>query len=132
MSEERLEDIKASFNIEVWELMQRTYGKTLISTHLQQEQELYNEVIRLRKQNEILKQNNVNEILRDDLILCTKQYKKSEEKLEKANKKIDKAIEYIEKHETFSYDENCNIIGGYEINDLLNILRGNDDSRRNV
>ena len=37
--------------------------------------------------------------------------------------KIDKAIEYIEKEKYVSADENCEIIAGYHIYELLDILK---------
>ena len=37
--------------------------------------------------------------------------------------KIDKAIEYIEKEKYVSADENCEIIAGYHIDELLDILK---------
>ena len=57
-------------------------------TNLQQENE------RLKKQNELLKDQNINEILKKDLEICAKQYKKSDEKLEKYKSRIEKAVEY--------------------------------------
>jgi hypothetical protein len=137
MSEERLQEIKDSLTEELNSI--DYYGSETAKEGL----ELYNEVIRLKKQNETLKQNNINEILKNDLSICAKQYKKSEEKLEKANKKIekankkiDKAIEYIENtplYET-TYDYNMeeeleiqNVSDETASNDLLNILRGNDE-----
>ena len=55
MSEERLKEIKDSLGIN-YISFGRIAGKTLISKHLQQELELYNEVIRLREENKQLRQ----------------------------------------------------------------------------
>ena len=54
MTDERLKEIKDSFKIN-YICGGRSVGKTLLSKHLQQELELYNEVIRLRKENGKLK-----------------------------------------------------------------------------
>lgn len=66
------------------------------------------------------------EELRKSLDFVNEEIERLQKENDELQQRIEKAIDYIEKHETFSYDENCNIIGGYEINDLLNILRGKD------
>ena len=42
--------------------------------------------------------------------------------------RIDKAVEYIKKEAEFSYDENCEILAGYEIEELLNILQNGEEN----
>lgn len=49
MTEERLKEIKDSLDTPVWIFTQRTFAKSYMEIHLQQERELYNEVVRLRK-----------------------------------------------------------------------------------
>ncbi len=49
MTEERLKEIKNSLDTPVWVFTQRTFAKSYMEIHLQQELELYNEVVRLRK-----------------------------------------------------------------------------------
>ena len=49
MSEERLKEIKDSLDTPVWILTQRIFAKSYMEIHLQQELELYNEVVRLRE-----------------------------------------------------------------------------------
>lgn len=49
MTEERLKEIKDSIYCLDYEFAVRSIGKTFISKHLQQERELYKEVIRLRE-----------------------------------------------------------------------------------
>ena len=39
----------------------------------------------------------------------------------------EKAIEYIKKEKYMSADENCEILAGYRIDNLLNILQGGDE-----
>lgn len=84
---------------------------------------ILNEIERLNNMINILKQNNINEVLKNDLSICVKQYKKSNEKLEKYKSRIEKAVEYIETNEGYSQ-----LSGMWEFygdtDDLLNILRG--------
>jgi len=49
MTEERLKEIKDSLDTPIWIFTQRTFAKSYMEIHLQQELELYNEVIRLKK-----------------------------------------------------------------------------------
>jgi len=99
-------------------------------TNLQQENE------RLKKQNELLKDQNINEILKKDLEICAKQYKKSDEKLEKYKSRIEKAVEFIENNSLYDeildydYEENPYIsytTDEYVKDNLLNILNGRSD-----
>lgn len=90
-------------------------------------------ITNLHQENERLKDQNINEILKKDLEICTKQYKKSDEKikkLEKRNKeiyegflatqeemsdyatRIDKAIEYIEGSYFLDFSEIIDILRG--------------------
>lgn len=42
------------------------------------------------------------------------------------NQRIEKAIEYINEHRDFSYDENCEILDGVDIEKVLEILKGDN------
>ena len=55
MTEERLKEIKDSINIEYVNNYCVSVGKGIHLIHLEQELELYNEVIRLREENEKLR-----------------------------------------------------------------------------
>lgn len=60
-------------------------------------------------------------------IICEGQNSTQREEVENyiinLQSKIDKAIEYIEKEKYVSADENCEIIAGYHIYELLDILK---------
>ena len=58
-----------------------------------------------------------------DIPEVIEQLQQAEEKINNLQSKIDKAIEYIEKEKYVSADENCEIIAGYRIDELLNILK---------
>lgn len=95
-------------------------------TNLQQENE------RLKIDNKILKQNNINEVLRNDFDMCVKDLKKANKKIEKLENyksRIDKTIEFINEYCKYNkitvngnkyYDE-------YILNNVIDILRGEDN-----
>lgn len=96
--------------------------------------ELYDYITNLQQENERLKDQNINEILKKDLEICAKQYKKSEEKLEDYKSRCEKAVEYLKSQEdnlfmSFSDD----FLGHDELitkkigTTLLNILNGRSD-----
>lgn len=97
-----------------------TYEKLLdYITNLQQENE------RLKKDNKILKQNNINEVLRNDFDMCVKDLKKANKKIEKLEdykSRIEKAIEYIKEKAR----NNC-WIDQFEASDLIKLLRGENN-----
>ena len=105
MSEERLKEIKDSIELQKNITMIRNYDRTFINEEI----ELYNEVIRLREENNQLDDiRNANYLSWQDSVA-----------------RINEAIEYINKH---SDNGNC-FMEWFEIDYLLNILRGNDNEQ---
>lgn len=54
-------------------------------------------------------------------------YESSQELLSEKQNRINKAIEYIDENRYLSYDENCEVISGSDIDYLLEILKGENN-----
>ena len=114
MKEERLNEIKNSIDLQITATKAYEYDETLLN----EEVELYDEVVRLREENEMLKD-------------AQKNFEKQFIKEMDYKTRCEKAIEYIKKH-----IEKCNIDGyegkfdNFDIftkpQKILNILNGKE------
>ena len=101
MSEERLKEIKDSINLQ-YEMSKRYDMDSDVMELLDEESELYNEVIRLKTKTK-----------EQSLLLID--YQDMEQKLEKYKSRIEKAVEYIDQRKDNEF---------INIQTLLNILKG--------
>ena len=84
-------------------------------------------ITNLQQENERLKDQNINEILKKDLEICAKQYKKSDEKLEKYKSRIEKAVAYIKEQYKWIEESDERWQPVLDNKKILNILKGEDN-----
>ena len=119
MNDERLKEIKDNIQCQ-YDFAKIVGEKNFL---LDEELELYNEVIRLRERCAYLERSNNR---REDTILGLRQ------ELSDTEDKVDKAIEYIKDNGCFDNECNyfCDDLSPNELDILLNILRGDNNDTR--